>query len=65
MISRLSIYIVQHDKNPSPLNLVLDNMIAMSNHTAYIAVDSDLLLTKILVSLSLLKGNPLFLTIRQ
>lgn len=65
MISRLSVDIVKHDKNPSPLDLFLDNMTAMSNHTAHIAVDSDLLFTKILVSLSLLKGNTIFLTIRQ
>lgn len=65
MISGLSIDIVMHEKNPSPLNLFVDNMTVMSNNTAYIAVDSDLLFTKIPVSLSLLKGNPLFLTIRQ
>lgn len=64
MILGLSIDIVAHEKTPSPLNLFVDNMTAMSNHTAYTAVNSDLF-TKVLVSLSLLKGNLLFLTIRQ
>lgn len=61
MISGLSIDIVMQGKNPSPLNLFVDNTTAMSNCTAYIDVESDLLFTKTLVSLSPLKGNPLSL----
>lgn len=61
MILGLSIDIVMQEKKPSPLNLFVDNRTAMSNRTAYIAVESNLLFTKTLVSLSLLKGNPLSL----